>query len=277
MVSDYQSIDLGSGTIRYRDVGAGEPVVFLHGILVNGWIWDDVVSLLEGYRCILPDLPLGAHELPMTPDADLSPTGLADLIVEFCDALDLEQVTLVGNDTGGAICQLVVATYPERVDQLVLTNCDAYENFLPTQLKPLEYAARIPGVVMAIGTLLRFRLLQRAVVFCVAKRQIDTERMDASFEPIVRDRGVQRDFRTVILGVSPKYTLDAAKNFGSFERPVLLVWAPDDPLFGVEYAERLATAFSNAQLVTIEDSRTFIQTDRSRALAGKIQKFLEGK
>jgi pimeloyl-ACP methyl ester carboxylesterase len=275
MDSDYRSVDLENGTIRYRDVGSGEPIVFVHGLLVNGRIWDDVVPLLEGYRCILPDLPLGAHEPAMAPRADLSPAGLRDVVVEFLDALGLERATLVGNDTGGAICQLVVAEYPKRVDRLVLTNCDAYDNFLPVVLRPLEYAAGVPGVVSAIGAALRFRPLQRAMLFVVAKRPIDTERMSALFEPIVRDRGVRRDVRKVLRGISPRYTLEAAETFGEFERPVLLVWAPEDPLFGAKYARRLAAAFPNATLKTVDDSRTFVQTDRPAALADAVRGFLE--
>src|SRR5215212_8545420 len=124
--------ELREGRIRYRDSGSGEPIVFAHGALVDGTLWRRVVPLLATeYRCLVPDLPLGSHRVAMRPDADLSPPGLARLLAGFIEALELEGVTLVGNDTGGAICQLVATRNPERLGRLVLTPCDAYENFLP--------------------------------------------------------------------------------------------------------------------------------------------------
>ncbi len=125
-------IELSPGTVHYRDEGHGPAVVFIHGLLVNGSVWDRVVSELSGQvRCIVPDLPLGAHWISMKDGADLSPPGLARLISELLERLELRDVTLVGNDTGGALCQLVCAHHPERIGRLLLTNCDAFENFPP--------------------------------------------------------------------------------------------------------------------------------------------------
>ena len=125
-------IHLSQGTIRYREDGTGEPLLFVHGVVVNGGLWRKVVPRLsKDFRCIVPDWPLGAHELPMNPDADLSPPALAQLVVDFMDALGLETVTLVGNDTGGAICQLVMTRRPDRIGRLVLTSCDAIDNCPP--------------------------------------------------------------------------------------------------------------------------------------------------
>src|SRR5690348_5331183 len=105
-----QEVQLAQGTIRYRECGSGEPLVFVHGLLVNGDIWRKVVPLLaKNYRCIIPDLPLGSHEIPLVADADLTPPGLVQLIVDFLEALELPAVTLIANDTGGALCQLLIA------------------------------------------------------------------------------------------------------------------------------------------------------------------------
>ncbi len=129
-------IQLSQGTVRYRDEGAGPPVLFVHGVLVDGRAWDRVVPrLTDRARCIVPDLPLGAHQVPMPADADLSPLGLARLIVELIERLELDDVTLVGNDTGGALCQLVAAHHPQRLGRLVLTNCDSFEHFPPKQFR----------------------------------------------------------------------------------------------------------------------------------------------
>src|SRR5262249_39276920 len=120
-------IQVTKGTIEYREEGKGPPVVLIHGALVNGRVWERLVPALSGWaRCIVPELPLGSHRIPMDPDADLTPPGIAKVISEFLDRLELTDVTLIGSDTGGALSQLVVASYSERISRLVLANCDAF-------------------------------------------------------------------------------------------------------------------------------------------------------
>src|SRR5688500_18689891 len=127
-----KEVRLKQGVVRYREVGSGPPLVFVHGLLVNGELWRKVVPLLSGsYRCIVPDWPLGSHAVALEPDAELSPVGVAALIADFLAALELKGVTLVGNDSGGALCQLVATRHPERLGRLVLTTCDAFEVFPP--------------------------------------------------------------------------------------------------------------------------------------------------
>ena len=109
----------------------------MHGLLVDGRLWRKVTPLLEDrFRCIVPELPLGSHPEPLNPDADLSPRGWRAIVAGFLEGLDLRDVTLVGNDTGGAISQITAANHPERIGRLLLTNCDAFENFLPRPSVP---------------------------------------------------------------------------------------------------------------------------------------------
>jgi pimeloyl-ACP methyl ester carboxylesterase len=109
-------VRLSHGAIRYRDGGEGEPIVFVHGLLVNGTVWRKVAPRLVGeFRCIVPDWPMGSHRVTMSPDADLSALGMARLVADFLAALDLEQATIVGSDTGGGICQLVATRHPGRL------------------------------------------------------------------------------------------------------------------------------------------------------------------
>jgi pimeloyl-ACP methyl ester carboxylesterase len=137
-----REVRLGGGEIRYREEGEGPALLFVHGILANGTLWRDVVKgLSDRFRCVAPDLPLGGHAAPMREDADLTPRGVARILADFMAALDLRDVTLVGNDTGGAICQIVVAEHPERIGRLVLTNCDAYEAFFPLFISPFHYGS----------------------------------------------------------------------------------------------------------------------------------------
>ena len=126
-------IELSAGTIEYEDTGGDGPaIVLLAGLLMDASLWDDVVARLPGdRRCVAPTLPLGAHRHPMRSDADLSPRGIARLVSEFLERLDLDDVTLVGNDTGGAIVQLIVGERPARIGRIVLVSCDAFDNFPP--------------------------------------------------------------------------------------------------------------------------------------------------
>ena len=136
--------------------------MLVHGLLTNGLLWRDVaIELAKDFRVIVPDWPLGSHEPPLNQGADLTPPGLARIIADFLERLDLQNVTLVGNDTGGALSQLVAVNHPERLGRLVLTPCDAYENFLPPMFKPLQVAARVPGAVWLIANSLRPRLARR--------------------------------------------------------------------------------------------------------------------
>jgi pimeloyl-ACP methyl ester carboxylesterase len=128
-------IELSTGTIDYEDTGGdGSPIVFLHGMLMDSSLWDGVIAELSAeHRCIAPTLPLGAHRHPMAAAADLSLPGIARLVAEFLDRLDLRDVTLVGNDTGGALGQLLVAdgAAATRIERIVLASCDAFDNFPP--------------------------------------------------------------------------------------------------------------------------------------------------
>ena len=266
------------GVIRYRDVGTGPVLFFVHGILVNGTLWRHVVSQLSGrFRCIVPDLPLGGHSVPMRSGADMSPPGVARMVAELMRELDVRDVTLVGNDTGGAICQLVVSEHPERIGRLVLTNCDAYEAFFPTLLKPFTYLARLFGTrfVDFLAWTLRARLAQRALVATVSLRHVDDGTLDANMGPLIREPGVRRDLARFLASVSSRYTLQAARSFPHFDRPVLIAWGLKDFFFSPRLALRLQHDFPNARLEAVPGSRAFVPEDRPGQLAQLVQEFFD--
>ena len=270
-------VHLPQGTIRYREDGTGEPLLFVHGVIVNGDLWRKVVpQLSKDFRCIVPDWPLGSHEIPMSPDADLTPPGLARLVVEFMDALGLETVTLVGNDTGGAVCQMVAAEYPDRVARLVLTSCDLYDRFPPPLFKPLAKIVKLPGALWVVGQTTRPRFAQRLPIAFgyVTKRLPEPEVIDSYLAPGRSSRGVRRDLSKVFGSVDARYTIEAAEKLKSFEKPVLLAWAEEDKLFPLEYAERLAAAVPDGTLEVIPDSYTFIAEDQPERLAEVIGAFV---
>ena len=271
------SVDLPQGTVRYRDEGEGRPVLFVHGILVNGLLWRRVTPKLEGVRTIVPDWPLGAHEVPLRPNADLTPPGLARLIADFIDALGLDDVVLVGNDTGGALSQIVAAEHPRRLGALVLTSCDAFDNFLPPMFRGLQVAARIPGALSGFIAPLRVRAARNLPLAFgwLRKRPIEREVSDAYLRPYFDHAGIRRDLRKVLRGISTRYTIDAATKLTAFDKPALIAWSADDRFFPTEHGRRLADILPQARYVEIADSYSFSPEDRPAKLAELLNDFLQ--
>jgi pimeloyl-ACP methyl ester carboxylesterase len=273
------TLQLPQGQIAIREAGDGPPIVFIHGLLVDGRLWDDVAGPLAAtHRCILPDLPLGSHRTAMPRDADLSPYGLARLIADVLERLDLHDATLVANDTGGALTQLVVTRHPERVGRLVLTPCDAFDNFLPPMLRPLQYAGGyVPGALALISQTMRSDALLRGPLgFGPLVHRHRPELYRRWVEPVRTDAGVRRDMRKIFRGIRPRYTLEAAELLPGFHKPALIAWAEDERLFPREHAARLAELLPDARLETVADSRTFIPLDQPGSLAELIGGFLGG-
>lgn len=267
-------------TLRYHERGPadGEPIVFLHGLLVGASLWRKVTPLLAGeYRCIAPELPLGAHTIPAGESADLTPPGLARLVAEFLAALDLRGVTLVGSDTGGAIAQLVATRHPERVGRLVLLPCDCFDRFFPPLFKPLQVAAKAPPLLLAAVQPLRSRAARRLPVAYgwltkrpVAPREVE----DAWIAPFFSDAAIRRDTIAVLRGVDARYTLEAAEALRGFDRPTLIAWATEDRVFPLSYAQRLAAQIPGARLERIDDAYTFVSEDQPERTADLIADFV---
>src|SRR3954462_10107277 len=254
-------VALPQGTLNYRESGEGPPIVFAHGLLVDGRLWRKVTPLLEDrFRCIVPDLPLGSHRTPMSPDAELSPPDLARIVAGFLEALDLERVTLVANDTGGAISQITAANHPERIGRLVLTNCDAFENFLPPAFRPLQWAARVPGMLTGVMQGMRLTPMRRLPIAYgwLIKGDFAAAPTSEWVTPSLSDRAIRRDAIKLLKGIDPKYTFEAAEALREFDKPTLLAWAAEDRFFKLSYAERLAETIPGARLERIEDSYTFV-------------------
>jgi pimeloyl-ACP methyl ester carboxylesterase len=266
-------------TLRYHESGPadGPVVVFIHGLLVNAQLWRQVVAPLAraGLRCVAVDLPLGSHDIP-APQADLTPPGLAALIAGFLDTLDLRDVTLVANDTGGALTQLVMTTRPERIQRVVLTNCDCFERFFPPLFAPLVAAARVPGAIWLLVQLMRPPFTWRLPIAFgwLSKRPIDKATMRNYLRPVQKKHAIRRDVARVLRGVNRRHTLAAAELLPAFDKPVLLVWATEDRVFPLAYGERLAALLPDAQLVPVADSYTFVPEDQPQALVDAVLRFV---
>jgi pimeloyl-ACP methyl ester carboxylesterase len=268
-------VAIPQGTIRYRDVGAGPVLVFVGGYLVDGRLWRDVVPrLAPDFRCVVPDVPFGAHSTPMPPGADLSAGGLAEIVAAFMAALELEDVTLVANDSGGAVSQLVVARHPDRIARLVLTPCDAFDAFPPAMFKPLKVLVRIPGMTSLLAVGLRAKAVRLSPIgYGMAWKRAEAGLTRAWAEPAITDAAIRRDLRKVTIGLDKRYTREAAARHGDFDRPVLIAWAPEDKFFAWELGERLAAAYPDARLERVEDSYAFAPLDQPARIAALVAAF----
>jgi pimeloyl-ACP methyl ester carboxylesterase len=274
-----KTITLEQGTISYRDDGQGDPLVFVHGLLVDGRLWRKVTPpLQEAHRCIVPDWPLGSHHTALTPGSDRSPRGVAHLIADFLDALELERVTIVANDTGGAISQILASERPERLSGLVLTNCDCLENFLPPILRPLQLLAHVPGAYWLIAQLMRPAAIRRSRLgFGMLTHRPIPDELTAAWAAPLRERAIRADALAFLKAIDKRDTLSAAAGLHERPLPLLLAWAPDDLVFPLRFAERLAAMVPGARVEQIADSRAFIPEDQPERLAGLIAGFVEAQ
>ncbi|SEC25295.1 Pimeloyl-ACP methyl ester carboxylesterase [Streptomyces sp. 3213] len=272
-----RTVELPQGVVGYRECGDGPPVVFVHGLLVNADLWRAVVPKVAeaGYRCLAPDWPLGSHERAMGAGADLSPPGLAGLIEDFLAELELSHVTLVANDTGGALVQMLMARGSERVGRVVLASCDALERFFPPLFRPLSVLARMPGSAWLLAQVLRSRAVRGLPIAYgwLSHRPVPAAVMDSYLLPARRSAGVRRDLRRFLRGVHRRHTLEAAAAFSAYDRPVLLAWGEDDRLFPLSLAHRLAALLPDARVSVVAGSRTFVPEDRPEELGDLIVEF----
>lgn len=272
-------ITLEQGTIRYRELGPpdGPAVVFVHGFLVDGSLWDGVADRLasRGFRTLQPTLPLGAHAVAMNPAADLSPRGVARIVDGFMAAVGADDATLVGNDTGGAICQFLLDTAPARVGRLVLTNCDAFEVFPPRPFDLLVKLARHPALLRPAAAAMKATAVRNSILGYggLVEHPLDPAQTRAWIDPYLIDAGVRDDVRRFCREVRPRDLSDIATRLRRFPGPVLLCWAPRDPFFTIALGRRLEAAFADARLVEIEDSRAFVPLDQPGRVADEIAAF----
>jgi pimeloyl-ACP methyl ester carboxylesterase len=269
-------VGIPAGVLEVEQTGSGDPVVFIHPFMTNRLHWRHVTPLLEPQmRCITPTMPLGAHRFPMRGDTDLTPPGLAQIVIDLLDSLGIEKATLVGNNTGGAIAQIAAAENPDRISRLVLTSCDAYDVFPPKLFSYLKVVARIPGAAWLLVQSLRVPgVTQLPIAYgWITHNRIPNDVMSTYITP-ARKREIRRDLNKVARTLDPRYTMAAAAKLQTFEGPVLLAWGSDDRVFPRRLAERLAREIPRAQLEIVEGARTLVPEDAPGRLAELIAKFV---
>lgn len=273
-------VRLLGGIVRYHDAGAGPVLLFVHGYLVNANLWRQLVPLLaKDFRCITPDWPLGSHTVPM--DADLSPPGIAALIDAVATELGLTDVTLVGNDSGGAYGQLVAAHRPVWLSRLVLNTCETPWCSWPPGpggFGLLKAAARWPATHWALYQALRPRWTWRwpNTYGWLAKYPVEERVMRSYVRPVLTDPAIRADGRRAIGSVSAGHVATAGERLAGSGLPVLLAWASEDHVFPLSHAERYAERL-DADLHTIADSYTYTAEDQPARTAEVIGAWLAGK
>lgn len=273
-LGEHQEIELPQGTLRYREAGDGEPILFVHGFGVDSRLWDGVAQrLADEARCILPDLPFASHRVPLNEEADLSPVGAARLIADFVHALGLDRVTLVGNDSGGAVSQLVATHHPEVIERLVLTNCDMHDKFPPFPYNGLPLVAKVPGLMTGFAAALRLRPTRWAAFRILTRDALPDELLASWMEPL-RDPGIRRDAAKFMGGASGQLTTEAAEQLRGFDRPVLFAWGDADRFFKPEMAERLAADIPGSRIEWIEGGKTFCPIEDPDQVAEAIGSFI---
>ncbi len=275
------TIDLPQTRLEYRVAGPADsphpPVVFVHGLLVDAELWAGVATRLaeRGVRSYALDLPLGAHRVPTSAPRRCTPRGVAAMVVDAIAALELRDVTLVGNDTGGAVCQFAIDADPGRIGRLVLTNCDAFEKFPPPPFGALNLVGRRPPRLQVMLRALRWTWLRQSRLGYggLARTRLDPALTARWARAGAADPGIARDAANFLATTDKRELLEVATRFGDFDRPVLLVWGARDPFFRLELARRLAAAFASARLVEVPGARTFVPLDEPDVLADSIVEF----
>jgi pimeloyl-ACP methyl ester carboxylesterase len=270
--------ELSAGTIEYEDSGGEGPViVLLHGLLMDASLWDVIADLGGDHRCVAPTLPLGAHRHPMRADADLSLRGIARLVAEFCDRLDLDDVTLVGNDTGGALVQLLAAEGAARVGRIVLVSCDAFDNYPPGLTgRALVLTGKLsPALFGLFMQQMRLRPLRRLPIAFGWLTKHGDAATARWIKPILQQPEIRRDTVHVLRTISaePDLMLKAAECLPGFDRPAL-VWAREDRVMPPEHGQRLTELLPHGRLVEVSDSYTLIPQDQPARLAQIIREFM---
>jgi len=270
-------VALDHATISYRVLGPEDsphpPVLFVHGILVDDRLWGDVAEGLarQGFRCILPTWPLGSHTIPVGGGADLSPRGIAAMIRDFIVALNLSDVTLVGNDTGGGLCQFVIDAYPDDVGRLVLTNCDAFDKFPPFPFTLVFALLRGPVSIKILIEQMRLKALRHSPLgFGLLMNDPNPELTAAWLEPCRTNSRIRRDLATLLRNVGRTDLVEVSTRFRQFTKPVTLVWGQRDRCFTPSLGRRLAALFPSSTLVEVPGARTFVALDNPAAVIDAI-------
>jgi len=264
--------------IQYIDEGKGIPILFIHGTLSNSNTWRKVIpELSKKYRCIAIDLPIGSHFVPMSDHVNLSPIGIANIIKEFVQYLNIDKVIIVANDTGGAYAQIFASIYPENIEKLILSNCEAMDVFPPSKFKYLIEAVKIPGFTYLLSKAFKIKsLLTSNLMMGLLSHQLTNDELSEFYlKSFIENKKVRKNFASNAKKWSPKYTIEAAEKLKLVVFPVLILWGEDDnKLFPLKLGQKLKSIFKNSQLIIIPKAKTYVQEDQPEIIIKEIIQFI---
>jgi pimeloyl-ACP methyl ester carboxylesterase len=271
------SIELSHGVVTFRVAGpadsAAPPVLFVHPFLMDGSVWSGVADLLaaQGIRSYAPDWPLGAHHTPVKPGTDQSPRGVARQILLFIEALDLRDVTLVGGDTGGALCQFLLDTDPSRIGRVVLTNCDAFDTFPPFPFSVVFFLLKGEMRMKLNLQPMRWRAFRHSPLgLGLLAKRLDPAQTRAWIDRSLSDQAVRKDAVDFLRAAKRKDLLDVSTRLSHFAGPVTIVWGTADRAYKTDLGRRLQHAFGAARFVEVPEAKTLVSLDAPRQLADAI-------
>jgi pimeloyl-ACP methyl ester carboxylesterase len=271
-----RSVQTASGRISYLECGTGPVAVFVHGVLLNSHVWRHQLARLSDIRrCLAPDL-LAHGDTEIVPDQDVSVSANAEMLVQFLDALGLEQVDLVGNDSGGGIAQILAARHPERIRSLALTNCDTHDNWPPEAFKPFLQMAAAGGLQSTLDAMLAdknvYRSAQALGPAYEHPEQVTDEEIETYLRPLVCSEQRTRDFQRFLAAFDNKYTVAIEERLKTLHAPALIVWGTDDVYFDVKWSHWLArTIPGTTRRVEFAGARIFFPEERWAAFNKELR------
>ena len=262
-----RTVQTPSGRISYLEQGSGPVALFVHGVLLNGFLWrHQFEHLRDVRRCIAPDL-LAHGDTEIAPGQDVSVTACANMLREFLEALHIDQVDLVGNDSGGGIAQIFAASNPQRVRSLTLTNCDAHDNWPPEPFKPFLAMAAAGGLRGTLEAMLANKAVYRSPQALGPAYEHPERLPDAAIEtylrPFLRSEQRTRDLQRFLAAFDNSHTVRIEARLRALRAPTLIVWGTDDIYFHVKWARWLADAIPGTRkLVELRGARIFFPEER---------------
>jgi pimeloyl-ACP methyl ester carboxylesterase len=269
-------IETPNATMSYVDIGSGPTAVFVHGVGTNAYLWRNLMREVSGTRrCVAFDLPLHGRS-PARDDQDFRLSGLAELIEDFCDALDLAEIDLVAHDTGGALAQIFAARHPERLRSLTLTNCDTHDNVPPEAFKPTVELARAGGIAPAAPALFADLRAARNALFAVGyedPEHLSLDTVRSFIEPVLGTPEAARQFERMLVSLEPSDLLEAEPALARLTVPTLVVWGNDDAFFDVRWAYWLRDTIPGVtDVVELAGAKLFFPDERAAELAPHLLK-----
>lgn len=266
--SHQHKVETPSGTISYVEHGRGPVALFVHGVLLNSYLWrHQFTQLSDVRRCIAVDL-LAHGDTEISADQDVSVTASAHMLAQFLDALKIDRIDLIGNDSGGGICQIFAALYPERIRSLTLTNCDTHDNWPPEPFKPFVAMVAAGGLPDTLNAMLSdksvYRSPQALGPAYERPEAVTDDTIETYLRPFLRSPKRARDIERFVNAFDCRHTVQIEDQLKRVQAPTLIAWATDDIYFDVKWSRWLENTIPGTKKrIEFESARIFFPEERA--------------